>query len=379
MLTRLGRLAERWASAPDPWTNVYGWARTILALATAGTLIFSAPTTLFHPSAGLANAPPICESKLAALGIFCALPLSLTGARWLAVVFLLVVASGWRPRLTGIVLWWVSFSLVNNAVLVDGGDQVTMILSFLLIPVTLTDGRPWHWQAPLDRPLTLGEKLRRLVARTCFALIAFQVAGIYLHAAVGKFAVEAWTDGTALYYWILHPSFGASPWLAAFLQPLLRNRIVVTLLTWSVLVLEYLLGAALFMTPRRRLLLLPFGLALHAGIIVIHGLVSFGSIMMAALLLFLHPVDRALGWLRIIPSRQPVEHQARLPSQDLEPSSQASSDSSPFSLKALTHGETTEVRHEEGVSSLHRSTPHLHLHAPDGVLHASQAGRQRRL
>jgi antimicrobial peptide system SdpB family protein len=337
MLTRLGGLAERWGTAHDPWTNVYGLARTILALATAGTLSFSETTTLFHPSTGLTSAPPICASKLAALGIFC-LPLSLTAARWLAVALLLVVASGWRPRFTGIVHWWVSYSLVNNAVLVDGGDQVAMILSFLLIPVTLTDGRPRHWQAPLDRPLTIGEKLRRLVARLCFALIMFQVAGIYFHAAVGKFAVEEWTDGTALYYWILHPSFGASAWLAAFLEPLLRHRVAVTLLTWSVLVLEYLLGAALFMTPRRRSLLLPFGLALHAGIIVIHGLVSFGSIMMAALLLYLHPVDRALGWLRMISSRHP--RGAPRTSTLIEPTNQAQSDSS----LSLNHGSAASSR-----------------------------------
>jgi len=298
MLTYIGQLAERWSSAPDPWTNVYGLARTILALATGGTIAFSETTTLFHPYAGLSGAPPICESKLAEIGLFCVLPLSPEAGRWLAVALLLVVAVGWRPRLTGIVHWWVSFSLTNNAVLVDGGDQVAMILSFLLIPITVSDGRVWHWQPPFNRPLNLREKLRRLVARSSFVLIMFQVAGIYFHSAIGKFSVDAWTNGTALYYWMLHPFFGASPWLVSLLTPILAHPVAITLLTWSVIVLEYMLSAAFFMTPRRRSLLLPFGIALHVGIILIHGLVSFGSIMIAALVLFLRPIDCQLGWLR---------------------------------------------------------------------------------
>lgn len=317
MLKHIGRLAERWSSAPDPWTNVYGLARTIIALATAGTLAFSKTTTLFHPCAGLSSEPPICGSKLAASGFFCVLPISLEAERWLAVALLLVVAMGWRPRLTGVLHWWVSFSLANNAILVDGGDQVAMILSFLLIPVTLTDGRGWHWQPPLDRPLSLNEKLRRLLARCCFALIMLQVAGIYFHSAIGKFSVDAWTNGTALYYWMLHPSFGASPWLATFLEPVLTHQISVTLLTWTVLVLEYILSAALFMTPHRRSILLPFGIALHAGIILVHGLVSFSGIMMAALLLFLHPADRRLAWL---PRLYSLSTARRTPSAPVEQS-----------------------------------------------------------
>lgn len=323
MLTRIGRLAECWSGAADPWTNVYGFARTVLALGTAGTLAFSETTTLFHPCAGLSSAPPICESKLAATGLFCVLPLSLEAERWLAVGLLLVVAVGWLPRLTGIVHWWVSFSLANNAVLVDGGDQVAMILSFLLIPVTMTDGRRWHWQAPLDRSLNLSEKVRRLVARSCFALIMLQVAGIYFHSAIGKFSVDSWTNGTALYYWLLHPSFGASPWLATLLKPLLEHGTAVTLLTWSVLVLEYMLSAALVMTRRRRSMLLPFGIALHAGIILIHGLVSFGSIMIAALILFLHPADRQLDWLR---RRYRRVVQRQVPSAAVEQSERAVGD-----------------------------------------------------
>lgn len=307
MLTRIGRLAERWASGPDPWTNVYGLARTSLALATAGTLAFSDTSTLFHPVAGLSSAPPVCGSRLASTGLFCAVPLPLEAQRWMAVVLLLIVATGWRPRLTGILHWWVSFSLANNAVTLDGGDQVAMILTFVLIPVTLTDRRLWHWSCPLDRPLDLRERLRRLLARTCFGLIMLQVAGIYFHAAIGKFSVDEWTNGTALYYWVLHPSFGASPWLATLVKPLLANPMAVTVLTWSVLVLEYMLSAALFMTPGRRLVLLPFGIALHVGIVLLHGLVSFGIIMMAALVLYLHPPARHIVSPRHLYLRAPKQ------------------------------------------------------------------------
>lgn len=48
------------------------------------------------------------------IGLACVLPVkNLELARWLAVAILLLVASGWR-RVTGVLHWWVSFSLHAN-------------------------------------------------------------------------------------------------------------------------------------------------------------------------------------------------------------------------------------------------------------------------
>jgi antimicrobial peptide system SdpB family protein len=295
MLSRVGRFAREWAKI-DPWTNVYGLARTLLALATASTLVFSHSSSLFRPAAGLVSMPPICVG-LGSAGLFCQ-----TGAerlelgRWIAVAILLLVASGYRPRFTGVLHWWVSFSLQANAVMVDGGDQATAVLTLLLIPVTLTDDRTWHWHAAKNATLGAWEETKRLIARTFLTLARVQVAGIYYHAAVGKTAVAQWADGTALYYWFNNPTFGAPPWLLRLLTPILEGSVTLPLFTWSVILLELALAAALVMPKKRWGLFLIAGIGLHAGIILVHGLVSFGTMMMAALVLYLRPIEQPFAF-----------------------------------------------------------------------------------
>jgi antimicrobial peptide system SdpB family protein len=140
---------------------------------------------------------------------------------------------------------------------------------------------------------------RRLVAKSGLSLVRLQVAGIYLHAAAGKFAIEEWADGTALYYWLLHPTLGAPNWLAPLLHSLLLNGSFVSVLTWSIVVLEFFLAAGLLAPKSTRKWLLAAGISLHLGIIVIHGLVSFGTTMVAALILFLRPTEVTFRFSRV--------------------------------------------------------------------------------
>src|SRR6202048_3251395 len=144
MLTRLGHAAKRW-STTTPWTNVYGVARSLLALATAGTLAFSATGSLFRPAAGLPLAP-YCNGP-GRISVFCLVPYDrLWLRRGLAVAILLVVPAGCRPGSPALFHWWVSFSFAVSAPIPDGGDQATAVLTLLMLPVALTDPRRWHWQ-----------------------------------------------------------------------------------------------------------------------------------------------------------------------------------------------------------------------------------------
>jgi len=299
MLTRLGTHARRWAASTNPWTNVYGLARTILAMGTMGTLIFSHPQTLFRPGTGVPEAP-VCEG-LSNIALFCFLPENLEVTRWIAVLILLVVASGWHPRITGVLHWWISFSLFTSAILVDGGDQMTTVLTLLLIPITLTDGRRWHWQ-PVEQapPATGGEEYRRLIALSTFVAIRVQVAGIYFQAVLAKFEVPQWANGTALYYWLTDPAFGTPDWLTPFVLPLLTNGVTVVLMTWSVLLLETLLFTGLVMDRRGWPYLLKAGIVFHLGIAVFQGLVSFFFATTAALILFLRPKEEPFKVPRVV-------------------------------------------------------------------------------
>jgi antimicrobial peptide system SdpB family protein len=289
-VTQLGHLSRAWAESVNPWTNVYGLARSLLALGTCGTLLSSHSEVLFGPVRGRPSTP-FCED-LANFGLFCLLPREqLELARWLAVAVLAVAASGWRPRLTGLLHWWVSISFQTSATILDGGDQVTAILTLLLLPVTLTDNRRWHWGPPVPGPPLLKDVPRRLVALSALTVIRVQIAGIYLHTSIAKFGVAEWADGTALYYWLTDPLFGAAGWLGPMLWPLLTNGIAVAVSTWGVLLLELLLAMALVMPKRAWKVFLVMGVAFHLAIALVMGLVSFAAAMWAGLILYLRPVE----------------------------------------------------------------------------------------
>lgn len=279
-----------------PWTNVYGLARSALAFGTLLTLLFNDTTLLFRPAGGELTGNFGREGMFGWSLFFLVPPESLELARWVSVLVLLIVISGWRPRITGILHWWITFSLPASAVLVDGGDHIAAVLTLLLIPVTLTDGRKWHWSPPEEGRRGVASLIAGQIAFSAFLVIRLQVALVYFHAGVGKMRVEEWSDGTALYYWFTHSAFGASPWLEPFLLPLLASPIIVTSLTWGVIIFELALFLGLAMEKRWWPYLLVLGIFFHLGIIVVHGLVSFFFSMAGALILYLRPIERPFGF-----------------------------------------------------------------------------------
>lgn len=292
MLTRSLVSLGRWARprlAEAPWSSGLGLARTLLALGTLGTLLATAPAVLMSPLAD-GSRGPVCAGPMQA-GVWCVLPAwQGEAARWLSVAVLVVTASGWRPRFTGLLHWWVSWSLLVNTSIVDGGDQVTAVLTLLLLPVTLTDPRRWHWQRPPARD----PGLARLVAYVALILIQLQVAVLYLHASVAKLGVREWADGTSMFYWLRNPTFGAPSWLRPLVDLVTDSSVGVALLTWSAVAFEFALALAILLGPAARRRLLVGGLLFHGMIAIAMGLISFSTAMSAALLLYLLPIGRQL-------------------------------------------------------------------------------------
>jgi antimicrobial peptide system SdpB family protein len=179
---------------------------------------------------------------------------------------------------------------MSTVILVDGGDQVTLVLSTLLLPLALTDPRKWHWTGtPIVESPSYLFQLRKMVALTSYSVLRLQVALIYFEACVGKFKVAEWADGTAIYYWFSNPVFGLSPEVHALLLPILANRWCIVLLTWSVLLLEGGLFLGLTLDANYRRYLLWAGIGFHFMIILVHGLPTFFMAMTAALLIYLRP------------------------------------------------------------------------------------------
>lgn len=276
----------------NPWTNVVGLARTLLALSTISTLLFTPPELLFAPVGGSMHEAAGRVGLLRA-SYFLLFPLEhLEWARWIAIGVLAVVASGWRPRLTGLPHYWITASYAVSAVVVEGGDQIAAMLALLLLPVTLTDSRRWHWETPPAVAASQAKAVAALVALTGLVLVRIQMAAIYFNAGVAKMSVPEWADGTALYYWFTEPTFGMPGWMEPLALPMLAQPWVVTPLTWGVMLFEVLLAAGLVMSKKWWTPLLIGGIAFHVGIALIHGLVSFGTVMIAGLILHLRPVER---------------------------------------------------------------------------------------
>jgi antimicrobial peptide system SdpB family protein len=249
---------------------------------------------LFRPL-GVEIVSEVRDIPLLRLSLFTILPGErLEAARWLAIVILAAVISGWRPRITGILHWWVTASFAVSCVIVEGGDQAAAILTLLLVPVTLTDPRRSHWSAPADAIAGPGRAIAASVAVSALNVVRLQMAVIYFFACTAKLGVAEWSNGTAAYYWFLHPIFGVEGWRRALLMPALTGPVGVTLLTWGSVALEALLFMGLLMERRWRPWLFAAGVLFHCGIAVIHGLPTFGMVMIAGLILYLLPHERPL-------------------------------------------------------------------------------------
>ena len=303
MLSRLGGCAAAHL-ASSPWTNVYGLARTLLACGTLATLAASPTETLFRPAAGIPISP-ICESVIR-FSVFCVLPRPFLGlAQAVAVGVLFVVVTGWRPRVTALPHWWISWSVAASITLPDGGDQVAVVLSLILLPVALTDPRVWHWSRPSPVARSFPGAALAVLALSALVVARLQVAGIYLHSSLAKVGVEEWRDGTAMYYWLQQPGFAPTPLLREPLLAIAETPVGAALMTWGPIVLEVTLGLSILMAARARRVLLVLGITFHLAIAAMMGLVSFGFSMAAALIILLRPRDATFSvprWLRPAPA-----------------------------------------------------------------------------
>lgn len=271
----------------SPWTNVLGLSRTILASGTFLTLSLNSTDILFTHI--IAKNSLVNNVSLYRLGFFNLLNDHLGIAKYIALLLLLLVIIGWRPRYTSFFHFWITLSFFLATETPDGGDQVSAILSLLFFPIALLDSRKWHWSKNTD------ENGKNFYTKGfCFSIILMmriQISTIYLHAATSKFKVNEWVNGTAVWYWFKDPMFGSNYWISLVMQPVIKSAYGVTLITWGSLILELFLFTGLVMQKKHKKNLLVIGLLFHFSILVIQGLASFFFAMAAALIIYLRPVE----------------------------------------------------------------------------------------
>lgn len=277
----------------NPYTNVFGLARTFLAISLLVTLIFNPIDNLFlsigHDTA---NSILKIDSNYNKINFFLLIGFkNLYIMYYLAILFLLTVAIGFSPRFTCMIHWWIQFSFINSSSTVDGGDQIASNLLLMLVPICLLDNRIWHWKS---MELSAINEYKLIFCNVIHKIIRVQMAVIYFHSAVGKFKVKEWEDGTALYYWLNDPFFKMPTWIEPFMNSFLSHPLIIVCITWSAILFELILFTGVFMDKKHRKYLLIFGVIFHLLILFLFGLVSFFFSITAGLILYLKDSNKPL-------------------------------------------------------------------------------------
>ena len=279
----LTRIFER----NSPFGLPVALSRSLLATSTLVTFLFNSSITLF-PS-NIQDTVP--RSYIGSINLFhLFFHNNIFGLKLFSILILILVISGWRPRITGILHWWVSYTFFTMSDIIDGGDQINAILCFILIPITLMDNRKNHWNF-YDEASSVSP-YKNIFGNTLISMAGVQMSYLYFQSLVEKLKIDQWVDGTSLYYWLTHNIFGAPEWIKIVILPFLQNSVTLLLITWTVLLIELLLFSAIFMSKSRKIKILIIGISFHLCIALIHGLISFFFSMSAGLLLYLLPSDR---------------------------------------------------------------------------------------
>lgn len=241
-----------------------GLGRSLIAAAHLSILLFTSDDDLFPLGAecgGIRAVSPWCLDPAV--------------ARYGTITVLVLVISGYRPRWTCVPHWYVTFGFAASLVAPTGGEHLAKVVALLLVPVLLGDDRTWHWSLPST---PMAPHWHGAAAAGHLALRAL-VVSVYAQALLTKLAEPEWLTGTALHYVLQDPYFGATPAMAALLEP------ASSVLTWGTLVAEAFLALSPLGGRGVRVWAVATGFVLHTAIAVVLGLVAFGLTMVGLLLI----------------------------------------------------------------------------------------------
>ncbi|UGU15383.1 hypothetical protein LS482_17080 [Sinomicrobium kalidii] len=269
---------------------LYSLARTCLAIGILITLLFDSPFMLFPEDFFRGFDKTLFVNQINFFYLF--EYENLLWAKWIAILILLTVIFGIFPRITALLHWWIAFSYNTGTIVVDGGDQITSILTLMIIPIALFDNRRSHWNDLKDE--NSANFIGKMVSISTLVLCQIQMSIIYFFAGVEKMKVQEWIDGSAVYYWFNHNIFGANSLLRYLFEDFFKNQFFVISITWGVMLLEILLFAACFMNRKNKYIFFIIGISFHFVILLTHGLISFFFAMAGGLILYLLPSKRAI-------------------------------------------------------------------------------------
>jgi antimicrobial peptide system SdpB family protein len=280
-----------------PYTNVIGLGRSILAFGTLITLLFNPLSLLVYENTNFGTIAGFGDIKF---NFFTVLGNeNIVYMKWFAIIVLLGTISGYFIKITALLHWWISLSFLYFCSLpaLEGGDKIAANITFLLLPLLLTDKRKNHWHT-----INIYASSATIFALFSIWAIRLQVAIIYFHSSIAKMFVAEWANGTEMYYLFNHPVFGLHRFLLPLANDLLAYPILVSILTYGALIIEILLVLGLTASLKYRKIMLFLGVLFHFSILCLTGVFSFFFFISAALLLFLYPTYKSIslpfGFLR---------------------------------------------------------------------------------
>ena len=210
---------------------------------------------------------------------------------WVSVVAAVFLTAGLATRLSAGVLFLCLITLNHrNPLLLNSGDSFMRICIFFLIFSHAGAALSMDRWLRMRRGKESGPPAPR--APWAMRLIQLQLAFLYFYAFVWKMMGPLWLNGTALYYTSRLPEFFRFP-----LPYVFEHMWTIKLWTWGTLVIEFALGALVWVRELRYWVLLG-GVLLHVGIDYTMNIPLFGFIMVSAYVTFVDPEDleRVLNW-----------------------------------------------------------------------------------
>jgi hypothetical protein len=200
------------------------------------------------------------------------------------IVALVFMAIGLLTPISVIVSFITLRSIINrNPIICNGGDNVARIMCFFLI--FSSSGHAYSLDEHFFYSSTETGNDYLMQSPWAVRLMQIQISVIYLYTAYWKLKGHTYRNGTAMYYVMENHTYRRFP-----LGKILLSTPFVQLLTWGALVIEFSLGALIWIQDLRYAMIF-MGCLLHLTIEYILNVHLFGWYMMASLLLFVNPDD----------------------------------------------------------------------------------------
>ncbi|MBB4071354.1 hypothetical protein [Canibacter oris] len=208
---------------------------------------------------------------------------NLEGARIILLIITVPAIFGLLPAVSSLLHLYAAFSVSNNTLGIEGGDQLIVNLITLLAISSICDYRLTTW-------LTIKQnipRLRYIPINILYCFIYIQVSYVYFEAAIAKAVNPIWGDGTALWYWVQNDGFGISADAERLFLNILSMPIVSAITTWGTILLELLFSFSILAAKNQllRYTMVACAINFHFIIAIIMGLTTFFISMTGALLL----------------------------------------------------------------------------------------------